>query len=154
MVRKVAVLGLSLVAAGLSATGAAAQDAGKQAPQKSSEGGRNAAKNTPVVVTVMTVTMAESTGCWAKIYDGHDFKGKALTLNGAMSIPHLEFGQGFDWEGSIDSLEVGPKATLVLYEDENYSDKKREVKAGEKVADLHQSLFSEGVESLQLVCTK
>jgi hypothetical protein len=47
----------------------------------------------------------------------------------------------------------GPKATLVLYEDENYGDKRREVKAGERVSDLHRSIFSEGVESLQLLCT-
>jgi hypothetical protein len=147
MMRKMAALSISMIVAG----GVAAQD-GKQDPAKGS--GSNAAKNTPVVVTVMTVALAESTGCWAKVYDGHDFNGRSLMLNGAQSLPHLEFGIGYDWKGSIDSLEVGPKAKLVLYEDENYGDKKRELKAGEKVADLHRSILSEGVESLQLICTQ
>ena len=109
---------------------------------------------TPVVLTVTTVAFAESTGCWVKIYDGHNYSGRTLTLMGAQSLPHLEFGAGFDWEGDIDSIVVGPKAKLTLYEDELYVDRKGELKPNEKVADLHKSIASEGVESLMLSCTE
>jgi hypothetical protein len=60
---------------------------------------------------------------------------------------------GFDWEGDIDGITVGPNAKLVLYEDENFTDKKRELAANARVPDLHKSIFSEGVESLRLTCT-
>lgn len=135
---------------GLIAATGLAQD--KQSPKQ--EGNAGAIKDTPVVITVTSVTLAEATGCWAKIYDGHNFRGRFLMLTGDQALPHLEFGIGFDWEGSIDSIEVGPKAKLVVYEDEYYREKKRELKPGEKVADLHRSVFSEGVESLQLICTQ
>ena len=107
----------------------------------------------PLVMTVTTVTVAESTGCWAKIYDGYNFTGRELTLMGDNSVPNLEFPSGDDWEGDIDSVAVGPNARLALYEDENYRDLKRELKAGEKVADLHKTLVTEGVESMKITCT-
>ena len=43
---------------------------------------------------------------------------------GAQSLPDLEFPAGNDWEGDSDSVEVGPKAKLVLFEDEEFGDKK------------------------------
>jgi hypothetical protein len=48
---------------------------------------------------------------------------------------------------------VGPKATLTLYEDENYTDDKRELGPNARVANLHQALFDEGIESLKVTCT-
>ena len=106
----------------------------------------------PVVVTVTTVAFAESTGCWARIHDGHNFSGRTLTLMGSQSLPNLEFGVGSDWEGDIDSVEVGPKAKLVLYDDENFTDDPREIGPNGRIADLHQALFAEGVESMKLSC--
>ncbi len=125
------------------------------AETKKNDRAKTAASNgsdTPIAVTVTTITLAESTGCWAKIYDGHNFEGRTLTLVGEQSLPNLEFGVGMDWEGDIDSIEVGPKASLTLFEDERYADKKRDLKPGEKVADLHKNIFSEGVESMKLAC--
>jgi hypothetical protein len=109
-------------------------------------------KKLPVVVSITTVTFAESTGCWAKIFDGRNFTGRALTLLGDQSLANLEFPVGNDWEGDIDSLEVGPKAKLVLFKDENFADKQRALQPNEKVSDLHKNIFSEGVESLRLTC--
>ena len=111
-------------------------------------------KDAPVVVTITTVTFAESTGCWARIHDGQNYTGRTLTLMGEQSLPNLEFGVGYDWEGDIDSVEVGPKANLVLYEDESYGDEKRDLKPNERVADVHKSIFSEGIESMKLTCTE
>ena len=54
----------------------------------------------------------------------------------------------------IAIAKVGPKATLTLYEDESYQDQKRSVSPGQKVADLHKNITSEGVESLQLTCAE
>jgi hypothetical protein len=120
----------------------------KQTPQETPQG----TTQNPVVIAVTTVTLAESTGCWARIHDGQNFTGRTLTLMGEQSLPHLEFGVGFDWEGDIDSIVVGPKAKLAVFEDENYGDKKRDLAANERVADLHKTIFSEGVESLKLTC--
>jgi len=67
--------------------------------------------------------------------------------------PVVEFGIGSDWEGDIDSVEVGPNATLTMYDDENYADDARELTPNTRVADLHQALFDEGIESLKLTCS-
>lgn len=107
----------------------------------------------PVVVAVTTVAFAESTGCWAKIHDGENFTGRTLTVMGAQALPNLEFGIGADWEGDIDSVEVGPKGKLTLYDDENFADDPRNLGPNARVADIHQALFDEGIESLRLACT-
>lgn len=107
----------------------------------------------PVVLTVTTVAFAESTGCWAKIHDGEDFSGRTLTLMGDQSLPNLEFGVGEDWEGDIDSVEVGPNAKLTLYDDANFADDPRNFGPNARIGDLHKAMFDEGIESLRLACT-
>jgi hypothetical protein len=124
----------------------------KGKPQKGNTQGKD--RSEPVVITLTTVTFAESTGCWARIHDGENFTGRTLTLMGAQSLPNLEFGVGSDWEGDIDSVEVGPKGKLVLYDDENFTDDPREIGPNGRIADLHQSLFDEGIESMKLSCTE
>lgn len=109
----------------------------------------------PVILSLTTKEYIDGTGCWAKIYDGYDFKGRALTLVGNQALPNLEFAPlGTDWEGTIDSVETGSNAKLILFKDENYKDKKRELKPGERIANLHKTVFSEGVESVRLECTR
>lgn len=134
---------------------AAAQAQGQQGqPGQQGQQGQQGQRPDAIVITIMTAKQAEGSGCWAKIYDGENYTGRTMTLAGEQSLPNLEFGEGlFDWEGDIDSIVVGPKATLTLYNDENYADKKRELKANEKVGDLHKTIFSEGVESMKLTCT-
>lgn len=105
-------------------------------------------------MAVTTIAFAESTGCWAKIHDGEDFSGRTLTLMGDQNLRNLEFGIGNDWEGDIDSVEVGPKAKLTLYDDEHFADDPRELGPNARVGDLHEALFDEGIESLRLACTE
>lgn len=125
----------------------------QQANDAQRAGNRSTQRAEPVVLTVTTVSFAESTGCWVKLYDGENFTGRSLTLMGAQSLPNLEFGIGYDWEGDIDSVLVGPKARLALYDDEDYTDDRRDLAENARVADLHKTLFDEGVESMSLTCT-
>lgn len=131
-----------------------AKEETKQKTKTEKANARASASTEPVVMTVTTVTFAESTGCWARIHDGESFTGRTMTLMGAQSLPNLEFGIGSDWEGDIDSIEVGPKAKLTLYDDENFADDPREIGPNGRVADLHESLFDEGIESMKLTCTE
>jgi len=126
---------------------------GSQARQSKTSNTRQTTSAEPVVVAVTTIALAEGTGCWAKIHDGENFSGRTLTLVGAQNLSNLEFGIGSDWEGDIDSVEVGPKAKLTLYDDENFEDDPRELPSNARISDLHQSLFDEGIESLRLACT-
>jgi hypothetical protein len=103
-------------------------------------------------LAVTTIAVAEGTGCWARIHDGESFTGRTLTLVGDQSLANLEFGVGNDWEGDIDSVEVGPKAKLTLYDDENFADDPRHFGPNARIADLHQALFDEGIESMRLAC--
>lgn len=129
------------------------QGASAESAKAKSSDKQSAKATEPVVLAVTTIAVAESTGCWAKIHDGEGYTGRTLTLMGKQSLPHLEFGIGSDWEGDIDSVEVGPNATLTMYDDENYADDARELTPNTRVPDLHQALFDEGIESLKLTCS-
>jgi len=129
------------------------QGSNEQNANKRSSKTQSAKSEEPVVLAITTIAVAEGTGCWAKIHDGGNYTGRTLTLIGKQSLPNLEFGVGSDWEGDIDSVEVGPKATLTLYDDENYEDDSRELAPNTRVPDLHQALFDEGIESMKLICS-
>lgn len=126
------------------------QDQKAQA-QRAGKGKSNPSE--PMVLALTTVVFAESSGCWARIFDEVNYGGRALTLMGAQALPNLEFGEGNDWEGDIDSVQVGPKARLALFDDEDFTDDKRDLGPNTKVAEVHKSLFDEGIESIRLSCT-
>lgn len=107
--------------------------------------------NEPVLV-LTTVTVSQSTGCWATLFDENNFKGDSLTLMGDNQLPNLRMKDGSSWEGRIDSVAVGPKADLVLYGKENYKDVDSGFGPGTKTADLDHLPIGDSVESLKIAC--
>ena len=94
-------------------------------------------------------------GCWARLYDGEQFKGDMLTLVGPVDMPDMRTAFGKDWGGSFDSIAVGPKATLTVYDNEQYRDKAATIKAGQRVPDLDTKMgFFESIRSLKIACAK
>ena len=93
-------------------------------------------------------------GCWAQFYDERNFKGDMLTVVGPASIGSLDKGSGRQFKKSIDSLVLGPKATLKIYEHQLFKDKSVEFAANSKEAGLIKKLgFGGRIQSLQLQCT-
>jgi hypothetical protein len=95
----------------------------------------------------------QSKDCWVRLYSGRDFDGRHVTITGPAEIPELRspYGTGANtWESAI----VGPNATVMTYEDDNFEDRSSTLRAGERYSDLGdaQRGVSKEIESLRLTC--
>ncbi|MGH6610845.1 MAG: beta/gamma crystallin domain-containing protein [Burkholderiaceae bacterium] len=114
---------------------------------------------TAPVIVLVPVSIANTdqfgNGCWARLYDSTDFKGNQLSLVGPVDMPDMTGHFGIEWGGSFDSIAVGPKATLTVYDAQNYKDKAQTFKAGQKVPDLDEKMgLFESIQSVKMSCTK
>lgn len=109
-----------------------------------------------VMITLMSGTAHHAAireGCWVQLYDERDFKGDAVTLLGPLSLQVLDRGAGRSLHRNLDSLEVGPKATLTVYEHRMFRDRSVNFTAGTREASLIKRLgFSGRIESLKVDC--
>jgi len=62
---------------------------------------------------------AEKSGCWAKFYENAQFKGNNFRLQGPSYKRNLVKIQGENWDKRIESILIGPKATVTVYENKN-----------------------------------
>jgi hypothetical protein len=62
--------------------------------------------------------------CVIELYDGQNFTGAALQLQGPGSFPELEGLNGRDWDNEISSVRTGPACWAILYQDEGFSDRR------------------------------
>lgn len=90
-------------------------------------------------------------GCWARVYDGHDFKGDWLTVVGPNAAPDMTVVEK-NWTGEIDSVEVGPNAKLTLYGGKSYTDKDIVFNAGTRTGNLRKVHALDDIESMILEC--
>lgn len=143
------------IAALFAASGAAfAQD--KQKDGNASSGAGAPSPNAPLIVlvpmAVLTPTFAN--GCWVRLHDATDFKGNQLSLVGPVDMPNMRTAFGTDWSGQFDSIEVGPKATLTVYDNENFQQKAATFKPGQKAKDLDEKMGTfEQIRSAKVACS-
>ena len=143
---------VSFLLAGMLAAAAPASFA--QAPASNT---RAASENQPapvvLLVPVEISNKALENGCWAQFYDERNFKGDILTVVGPATIESEDKGSGRQFKKNIDSLVLGPKATLKVYEHQMFKDKSVEFAANSKEAGLIKKLgFGGRIQSLQLQC--
>lgn len=128
--------------------------AGGKGDSAASKQGSNAS---PVVVLVPFVFANDEKmagGCWARLYESQNFAGNLLSLVGPVDVPNAKVGSGFEWGRKFDSVAVGPKATLTVYDNENYRQKTATFKPGQKVADLDEKMgMFENIRSLKIACS-
>lgn len=128
----------------------------KQGKQGSSAGA-SVSPNAPIIVLVpvqVASTDSFSNGCWARLYDSTNFRGNMLSLVGPVDMPNMRTAFGTDWSGQFDSIAVGPKATLTVYDNENYKQKAASFKSGQKVADLDEKMgLFENISSVKVACS-
>lgn len=58
--------------------------------------------------------------CWVDFYEYAQYIGEHVRLHGPLSLPNLKNVEGQNWDSRIDSLIVGPKAKVTIYENPNY----------------------------------
>lgn len=64
--------------------------------------------------------VAKENECWVDVYEYAEFIGDHIRLEGPLKLANLRDVKGQNWERRIDSLIVGPKAKVTLYENANF----------------------------------
>lgn len=150
-------------AAGTQAMGAAPAAAGGSAqPKGAGTGAANAPGQSkgggaPVTALVILPIQAASdqnlaNGCWVRFYDDKNFRGDTLTLTGPVDMAKMELPGGVwrDW----DSARVGPRATVITYDNENFRERTATLRAGAQVGDLDDKKLGwfDEVKSARVQC--
>ena len=107
-----------------------------------------------MLVPVEISNKALESGCWAQFYDQRDFKGDIVTLVGPAEVSSADKGTGRQLKSTIDSLVLGPKATLKVFEHQMFKDKAVDFAANAREPGLIKKLGLGGrIQSLKLSCT-
>ena len=73
-----------------------------------------------VLCGLSTSVYARNNDCWVDLYDDTQFEGEQIRLKGPIQLPSLTKVQWKNWDKKIESIVVGPKATLTVFENKNY----------------------------------
>jgi hypothetical protein len=93
-------------------------------------------------------------GCWVWMFPGTNFEGKdSIAVAGPAEIPSLHTPVGLDWHSKAESLIVGPKASLTVYEVQGFRGEERTFPPGFEVRQLRKDLgFIQSIDALKLSC--
>lgn len=84
-----------------------------------------------------TSAFAGKNECWVDVYESPNYSGAHLRIEGPVKLRNLRAVDDQNWESRIDSLVVGPKARLQIFENTNF---KRTLSEMAKYPDLMKSL--------------
>lgn len=94
--------------------------------------------------------------CWVELYEDTDFDvdDPHIKIRGPFEAGSLEALAGQDWHDEIQSLMVGPSATVFAYEEPGFSGTEVVFVANQKVGELGELDMSDDIESLKVQCTQ
>ena len=92
-------------------------------------------------------------GCYVFVYDRPDWQGARVVLNGPGKWSNLErlLLNEENWRNRIRSLDVGPAATVTVYNDLRFMGLSRRFGPGSKLPRLESEINAD-IESLALSC--
>ena len=101
-------------------------------------------------VEVKTVDKA----CYAEIFEDNDFDkdDPHVTIQGPSQIANLKDYSGRNWNNDIESIIVGPNATMTVYSDKDFKGTELVLPANKRVAQLGDLNMSDQIESIKLTC--
>jgi hypothetical protein len=109
---------------------------------------------TILLVPIRVEDPALASGCWAQFYTGRDFKGDMLTLVGPAEVQSMDRGTARQLRRDIDSVSVGPRATLQVYEHAMFRDRTVNFPANSREGGLTRKLgFGGRIEAMKLNCS-
>lgn len=93
-------------------------------------------------------------GCWVRLYNDENLKGNdELTVVGPMQLKSLKMPGGVNWKHKAESLIVGPKARVTIYESELFKKKEAAFQPGQQVPNLRKGFgFLNSMESIKVEC--
>ena len=67
-----------------------------------------------------TFAYAVDKDCWGDFFEGTQYSGKHLFIEGQTKLENLSKVNGENWERRIHSLKVGPKAKVTVYQNPRF----------------------------------
>lgn len=94
--------------------------------------------------------------CWVELFEDTDFDvdDPHVKVMGPFQSATLENVAGLDWKNEIESLIVGPSATVYAYKDPDFSGTEVAFVANQRTKDLGELGMSDDIESLKIKCGK
>jgi hypothetical protein len=134
-------------------TTAAKANANANAHGKQNASGKPAAVLLLIPINAPEQNQWKNKGCWAKFYDDQNYRGDNLTLLGPVDMADMTGPFGIDWKGKISSVETGPKARVLVYDNENFKDLVATFKPGQKSPDVSKKMgFFDEFGSIKIAC--
>jgi hypothetical protein len=98
--------------------------------------------------------MKHDNKCWAEIYMNADFDKNAprLLLVGPHELPTLKGLNDQNWDNDIESIVLGPEATMVAYEHPEFAGRTLILAANQNIGNLTNAQMKNEIESLRLAC--
>lgn len=108
----------------------------------------------PAVVAVAVTDPALADGCWAQLYTERNFRGEMATLAGPAMLEAADNFSARKLKRAIDSVVVGPKATLTMYKTSMFRDRAVAFGPNTRQGGVLAELGVGGaIESMKLECT-
>ncbi len=109
----------------------------------------------PVTVMVPLEFKVEpqAKGCWVELYSKDGFRGDRLTLVGPLDMAKMRGPFGADWENEVESIRTGPKATVMIFDNENFAEHSEVVVPDKEIADLDNRMeLFDNFRSMRIDC--
>lgn len=92
--------------------------------------------------------------CWVEIYedDNYDKDDPHIQLQGPAEFASLKDLQGRNWSNDIESLIVGPGATVKAYKDKDFKGTEISFTSNQRVPDLGKLDMANEIESMRISC--
>jgi len=93
-------------------------------------------------------------GCWVKIYEDNwyeDSWDRILGPGSYYNMRNLPGADKYDWGDEVDSLIVGPHAKVVVYEDEDFDDKKKVFGPNSRIPVLDNYGMGDEIDSMRII---
>lgn len=138
---------------------AKANDAGKTNDGADSTSGKNGDSPSVFYLLVPIAQQGKDVslknGCWVRIFSEPNYTGDTLTLAGAVAMPNMKGPFGINWSDRVRSIEVGKRATVHFYDNENFRDQDKHFEPGQKVPNVSKQLgFFDDFRSMKMTCAK
>ena len=93
-------------------------------------------------------------GCWVEIYedDNYDKDDPHLQIQGPAEFASLKDLKGRNWNNDIESVIVGPNATVKAYKDKDFKGTEIAFTSNQRVPNLGKLDMSDDIESMKISC--
>jgi hypothetical protein len=73
-----------------------------------------------LLLCLTSFAYATDKDCWGDFFEGTQYSGKHLFIEGQTKLENLSKVNGDNWEKRIHSLKVGPKARVTVYQNPRF----------------------------------